>query len=338
MSVSFADLGVAIIGYGAIADLHAAALTHLGARIVGAAGPNEIELAEFAARHGIARTMTNSTDLVIDAAVDAVVVATPSQLHAAQAALALESGRHVLVEIPVALSLEDAERVTALAAATGRILAVCHTLRYSESFIRARKLLEDRKIQPRHVVARSLLRRRENVGWTGRRRSWTDNLLWHHGGHTIDAVLLLLGADSVASVAACGPESEGTTLPMDYSIQLRSADGALGTIALSYNSLIAANDFLVIGESESLLLTGVSLVASSGTIFEGEPAALQKQAIVNQDRDFLESIVAGRVPASAAELILPAVRVIAEVEKRCLEGSMSLSALGAAARFGSPGQ
>ena len=316
---TLAEVGVAILGYGAIAEMHATALTQLGARIVGVGGPNQTERAAFAARHGIDRSAIDWTALVADPAVDAVVLATPSHLHAAQATSAMEAGRHVLAEIPLALTLEDAERVTALADSTGLVLAVCHTLRYWEPFITARKVIEDRGIRPLQVVARSLGRRRENVGWTGRQRSWTDNLLWHHGGHAVDAVLWLLGATSVETIATCGPRWDGSGLPMDYSISLRSPDGGLGAIALSYNSLIGVNDYLVIGEDESLLLSGGSLVDSTGTIFEGVATAIQEQAIQEQDRDFLESILAGRMPAAAAATILPAMRVIAAVEAGCAD-------------------
>lgn len=307
--------GVAIIGTGAIADLHVAALGQLGAPIRVVAGRTVEGAAEFAERHRIDRSTDDIRAAVEDSEVDAVVVASPSPVHAEQARLALDAGRHALVEIPLALSLPEAEDLVERSEHAGRVLMVCHTLRYWEPFEAAGRALAERGLEPRHVIARGLSRRRENVGWTGRRRTWTDNLLWHHGGHVVDAVLELLGSPIADVQASIGPVWEGSGLPMDYAVALRTGDGAIASISLSYNARISVSDYLVVAEADTLVITGTEVRAADGPVYEGgDVAAVQDRAIVTQDADFLTAVATGRPPRAAARAILPAMRVLQAVE------------------------
>jgi 2-hydroxy-4-carboxymuconate semialdehyde hemiacetal dehydrogenase len=307
--------GVAIVGSGAIADLHAAALRVLDAPIRVVAGRTAEGADAFAARHAIPRATIDVRAAIEDPDVDAVVIASPSPVHAEQARLALDAGRHALVEIPLALSLADGAALVDRAERAGLVLAVCHTLRYWEPFDVARGTLAERGLIPRHVVARGLSRRRENVGWTGRRRTWTDNLLWHHGGHVVDAVLELLGAPVEAVRASVGPVWEGSGLPMDYAITLQAADGALASIALSYNARIGASDYLVIADEDTLSIAGAEVRLADGPVYDGgDPAVIQDRAILNQDGDFLAAIAGGTPPRASAAAILPSLRVLHAVE------------------------
>lgn len=302
--------GIAILGYGAIADMHATVLRSLGGSIRVVAGPKRDEAEAFAERHGIDRVETDSALAMRATDVAAIVVASPSRVHAEQARAALDAGRHVLVEIPLALSAHEAESLVALAHERSLTLMVCHTLRYWEPTLAAHRVIAEGRLRPRSVVARGLSLRRENVGWTGRRRSWTDDLLWHHGGHVIDAALNLLGAPVERVTAAVGPVWEGSGLPMDYAITIRTTDGGIASIALSYNARVGASDYLVIGEEETLVIDGADVRTADRSIYEGhDVAAVQERAILAQDRDFLESIATGRKPVADASDILPVLRV-----------------------------
>jgi 2-hydroxy-4-carboxymuconate semialdehyde hemiacetal dehydrogenase len=310
-------VGVAILGYGAIADMHAVALLSNGARLVVVAGPNPTEAAEFAARHGVEAVMTDPLRAIEADGVEAVVLASPSTVHATQAAAAIAAGKHVLVEIPLALCAADAEALVAQAAAAQRTLMVCHTLRYWTPFHAVRVAMDAAGWQPRNIVARGLARRRENVGWTGRRRSWTDDLLWHHGGHIVDMVLELLGTPIVDVSAEVGPVWEGSGLPMDYAIALRTADGAVATIALSYNARLGSSDYVIIGEPDTILIKGADVTSADGPIVAGEDVdAVQERAVLAQDLDFLECVRSGRRPVADAASILPAMRVLEAVQER----------------------
>ena len=150
----------------------------------------------FAEEFGAAMATTDLDELLADPRIEAVIVCSPTDLHAEQTERALRAGKHVLCEIPLATSLAETDRLIDLAERSGRRLMVCHTQRYAAPLIEARRMIASGEVRPRAMVSRYLLDKRENVSWTGRRRSWTDNLLWHHGCHAVDAALWLLGAEA----------------------------------------------------------------------------------------------------------------------------------------------
>lgn len=315
------DPGVALIGYGAIAAMHADALAALGIVPVLVAGPKAEEAAAFAAARGIPRSTTDVDAALRDPAAGAVILATPSTVHAAQAHVALDAGKHVLVEIPLALSLAEGEALVALARERGRVLAVCHTLRYWEPLDALHAWLAEGGQAVRHVVARALSLRHENVGWTGRRRSWTDDLLWHHGGHVIDEVLRLLPGGVTDVEAVAGPTWEVSGLPMDYAITLRTDAGAVATIALSYNARQGASDYWVITDRDTASVLGAEVRGATGPVFEGRGVAdVQEAAVLAQDRDFLACATSGGTPVADAAAILPTLAVQQQVWDRGRRG------------------
>lgn len=302
--------GIALIGYGAIAEMHADALAALGVIPVVVAGPKAAEAEAFAARRAIPSWSTDVAAAIEDPRVGAVILATPSPVHADQATIALRAGRHVLVEIPLALSIAEGASLVQLARDAGLVLSVCHTLRYWEPFDRLHDWLQEGGHVVKHVVARACSLRLENVGWTGRRRSWTDDLLWHHGGHVIDEVLRLLPGSVEDVAATVGPVWEGSGLPMDYAIALRTDAGAIATISLSYNARLGASDYLVVTDRDTVSITGAEVRSVDGPIVSGrDVAAVQEAAVLAQDRDFLAAIAEARPPIADGAAILPVLRV-----------------------------
>lgn len=322
-----AGVGVAMLGYGAIAELHAVALAGAGARLLRIAGPKPAEATAFGARRGFAAAAA-TVDAAIEAdGVELVVVASSSPSHVGYARRALAAGRHVLVEIPLALALEDGESLVALAAQRERLLGVCHTFRYSTPFTLVQAAIAETGARPRHVVARALSRRHENVGWTGRARSWTDDLLWHHGGHAIDAALTFLAAPVASIAASVGPRSATSGLPMDYAISLRTSDGGVASVALSYNSLVAAQDFIVIGDDETFLVTGAEARNSHRVLFRGDGATVLADAVMAQDTAFLAALTGGPRFPTEARAILPTLRV-QEAVRQAMAGQLGGDASG----------
>jgi 2-hydroxy-4-carboxymuconate semialdehyde hemiacetal dehydrogenase len=308
-------LGVALLGYGAIADFHADALAAAGARVLVAAGPKLDQLADFARRHGIPRVETDPNRAIEADGVQAVVIASPSQVHAEQSRAALAAGKHTLVEIPMALRQSEAEALVAQASEAGLRFAVCHTQRYWKPFRAAREQMEAGGWRATNVIARGLSRRHENVGWTGRQRSWVDDLLWHHGGHVVDTVLGFLDSPITDVSAEVGPIWERSGLPMDYAIALRAETGAIASISLSYNAKIGASDYVVIGESDTIVLSGADVRTPAGTTAE-DVALAQERAVHAQDLDFVECIRTGRTPIADGASILPCMRVLQAVWDR----------------------
>jgi 2-hydroxy-4-carboxymuconate semialdehyde hemiacetal dehydrogenase len=311
-------LGFAILGYGAIAEMHANSLLDAGAQLVSVTGPDLARARAFAARHGVASAATTFEEAVDAPGVDVVLVASPNTLHAGQARRALEAGRHVLVEIPLAMSLDDGAELAQMAAARGLRLGVCHTMRFAEPYVRAMEHLASSGDRPHHVIVRSLSNRQTDVGWTGRRRSWTDDLLWHHGGHVIDLALRVLGdPESVARGArvqsAVGRPDAGD-VPLDYSIQLTTADGRIGSIALSYTSLISTTDLIAIAAEGSVEVTAGMVRTPDGTLWEGDPATTLDLAVARQDAAFIQAVQNGVPFGCEATSILPTLLVQAQVD------------------------
>ncbi len=305
---------IALIGYGSIAEAHVQALQQIGGvEFWVVVGRLPEPTAAFAQRFGFRFHTTDLATALSDLMVEAVVVCSPTDLHAQQTAQALEAGKHVLCEIPLATSLAETDRLIALADRQDRRLMVCHTQRYWPTVQRARQAVAD-GLFVHHMVARYLFLRRENVNWRGRRRSWTDNLLWHHGCHAVDTVLWLLGAETVTVSGHVALPSRHLGIPMDIAIVLRTPQDQLATIALSYNSHLALHDYLLIGEQDTLLVTPRRLEHQAGLLYDQATADPLESAIVQQDREFLAAVREGREPAISGRAVRPTMAVLQAVQ------------------------
>jgi 2-hydroxy-4-carboxymuconate semialdehyde hemiacetal dehydrogenase len=316
-------VNIAILGYGSIAQDHARAIGALAAftgghdlRLYGVMGPQGAPTAAFAREFGIEVVHTSLDDLLADPNVDAVIVCSPTPVHAAQTERCLRAGKHVLCEIPLALSVADTERLTALAGEVDRRLMVCHTQRYLPALIEARRLIATGEIHPHAIVSRYMFGRRENVNWRGRRRSWTDNLLWHHGCHAVDAALWLLGVadrgetvETVAQVALPGGDLD---IPMDLSLTMRTERDQLVTVSMSYHVTIPFHDYLIIGEERTLLFADGRLHDGEQLLVEadGTDADNSDSPIARQDADFFAAIREAREPAVSGRSVRPAMTAL----------------------------
>jgi 2-hydroxy-4-carboxymuconate semialdehyde hemiacetal dehydrogenase len=200
-------MNVVIIGYGAIAHEHALALRRIGqapdtrrVSLVGVMGRLLEPTRALAEEFGATVATTELGELLADPRVEAIIVCSPTDLHA-----------------------EQTDRLIDLAERLGLLLMVCHTQRFAAPLIEAWRMIASGELLPLAMVSRYLLNKRENASWTGRRRSWTDNLLRHHGCHAVDVALWLLGTESIDVTARATPPDPRLTIPMDLSIQLRTA-------------------------------------------------------------------------------------------------------------------
>jgi 2-hydroxy-4-carboxymuconate semialdehyde hemiacetal dehydrogenase len=279
-----------ILGYGAIAAKHADALTKLGCTLVAVAGPNLESAVAFAEAHGVTRAHDSVDEVVSAGDVDVVVVASPSGVHSAQTIAALERGKHVLCEVPLGLSLEETERVTQLSLAGDRCVMVCQTQRFLRPLASIRERIARDVV--RHVVIRLVLNRTTNVGITGRVRSWTDDLVWHHGSHAVDTALWLLAAD-VTEVLAVGSGSNDAGSPMDAGVLLRATNGALATIALSYRADRPSTDVLAVCDRDTFRYEGGTLSSRGTGVQEFDEDELFTDAVQRQDAVFVEAVSRG---------------------------------------------
>ncbi len=316
-------VNIATLGYGSIARSHVRAIAALAAtpewanlRFYGVMGRLPDATQAFADEFGAAVATTDLAALLADPQLDAVIVCSPSGAHAAQAEQALRAGKHVLCEIPLALSLAESDRLGALADAVDRRLMVCHTQRFYPALVEARRRVADGELHPHAIVSRYMFGRRENVNWQGRQRSWTDNLLWHHGCHAVDAALWLLGCadrDELTEVRAEVALPGGNLgIPMDLTVTMRTARDQLATVAMSYNIAFPTHDYLIIGEEATILFDNGTLRDNERTIVA--KADVDKEGadapIPRQDAEFFAAIRDRREPAISARTVRPAMAAL----------------------------
>jgi 2-hydroxy-4-carboxymuconate semialdehyde hemiacetal dehydrogenase len=307
---------IALAGAGAFGEKHLDGLKNIdGVEVVSLVGRRLEPTEQIAAKYGIGHACTDLAES-LQQDVDAVILCTPTQMHAAQAIQCMEAGKHVQVEIPLADSLADAEAVLAKSQETGLTCMVGHTRRFNPShqYVHNRIVAGEFAIQQMDV--QTYFFRRKNMNAKGEARSWTDHLLWHHAAHTVDLFTWQAGP-IVQANAIQGPIHPELGIAMDMSIQLKAESGAICTLSLSFNNdgplgtffryigdtatYIARYDDLVTGKEEPIDLTGV---------------AVSNNGIELQDREFVSAILEGREPNSSVAQVLPCYRVLGALEKQ----------------------
>lgn len=312
---------IGLIGSGSIAAEHAAGIARLRARpqygdleIAAVVGRRIEEAEAFARERGIPLGTTELDRVLADPTIDAMVVTSPTDLHAEQTERALEAGKHVLCEIPLATSLAATDRLIALADRANRRLMVCQTQRFFAPLIEARRLIAAGELTPTAVVSRYLFNRRTNVNWKGRHRSWTDNLLWHHTCHAVDATLWLLGATEAEVAPQIADPDPETGIPMNVSIAMRTVTGQLATVVTSYHAIIPQHDYLVVGRESSVHFVDGELRGPEGVLVPGTGADPLADALPRQDAEFFAAVREGREPAVSGRSVRPAMAVLQAVQ------------------------
>ncbi len=309
-------LTLSFVGYGSIAASHARALKELGGvRFDTVVGRRPEATEAFAREWGFAHWTLSLEEALARPGLDGVVICSPSDQHAEQAERSLAAGKHVLVEIPLAMNRADAERVTKLAEQKGLRVMVAHTQRFFPALIELRRRIREGELHPHHLDCRWFFLRRSNVNWQGRQRSWTDNLLWHHACHVVDACLWLLGQTEaearniVRATGQAGPPHAGLGIPLDLDLMLR-VGSELVNIAMSYNSPWPMHDYLVIGEEATLRFENGRLEGQEGEVFRPEGA----HPIREQDREFLAAVRDEREASVSGRSVLPAMQALQAVQ------------------------
>jgi 2-hydroxy-4-carboxymuconate semialdehyde hemiacetal dehydrogenase len=310
------NLTLAFVGYGSIAAAHARALRELGGvRFDSVVGRRPEATEQFARDWGFGHWTLSLAEALARPGLDAVIICSPSEQHAGQSEQALAAGKHVLVEIPLAMNQPDAERVTMLAERTGLCLMVAHTQRFFPALLELRRRIAVGDLHPHHLVCKWFFLRRSNVNWEGRQRSWTDNLLWHHACHVVDAALWLLGQTAPGATAAVrangqtGPPLPELSIPLDLDLLLTVGDVPVN-IAMSYNSSWPMHDYLVIGEEATVRFENGHLYTQEGELF----TPVDAHPIREQDREFLSAVREGREPGVSGRSVLPAMRALQVVQ------------------------
>ncbi|MCA3242437.1 MAG: Gfo/Idh/MocA family oxidoreductase, partial [Rubrivivax sp.] len=297
-------LKVALAGAGAFGLKHLDALKLIdGVEVISLVGRELDKTKEAAAKYGVGHVTTDLADTLKLPGLDAVILATPTQMHAAQALQCLQAGVHVQVEIPLADSLRDAYAVADLQAKTGLVAMVGHTRRFNPSHQWVRQRITAGEFAIQQLDVQTYFFRRTNMNALGQARSWTDHLLWHHAAHTVDLFAYQCGSPIVKASAMQGPIHPVLGIAMDMSIQLKAANGAICTLSLSFNNEGPLGTFFrYIGTTGTYLARYDDLYTGKDEKIDVSGVDVSMNGIELQDREFIAAIREGREPnASVAQ-------------------------------------
>jgi 2-hydroxy-4-carboxymuconate semialdehyde hemiacetal dehydrogenase len=272
---------------------------------------------EVARQYGIGHVTTELADSLAMPEVDAVILCTPTQMHAEQTLACLKAGKHVQVEIPLADSLKGAEEVVALQKQTGLVAMCGHTRRFNPSHQYVHQQITAGKFNIQQMDVQTYFFRRTNTNALGQARSWTDHLLWHHAAHTVDLFAYQANSPIVQANAIQGPIHPVLGIAMDMSIQLRAANGAICTLSLSFN-----NDgplgtyFRYIGDTATYLARYDDLYTGKEEKIDVSNVAVSMNGIELQDREFFAAIQEGREPNSSVGKVLACYQVLHQLEQQ----------------------
>jgi 2-hydroxy-4-carboxymuconate semialdehyde hemiacetal dehydrogenase len=316
--VSGDKVRVAVVGAaGAFGMKHLDGLANIpDAEVTVVSGTRPEPTAAVAEKYGVPNVAIGLDAVLERDDVDAVILATPTQQHAAQTQAVLEAGKHVQVEIPLADSLEGALETLAVAEATDRIAMVGHTRRFNPShrFVHDRIAAGEFAVQQMDV--QTYFFRRSNTNAKGEPRSWTDHLLWHHAAHTVDLFAYQAGR-IVQANAIQGPIHPELGIAMDMSVQLKSETGAICTLSLSFNNNGPFGTFFrYIGDTETYIARYDDLVNGRDEPIDVSRVAVSMNGIELQDREFVAAIREGREPNSSIRQVIDCYRVLGALEEQ----------------------
>jgi 2-hydroxy-4-carboxymuconate semialdehyde hemiacetal dehydrogenase len=312
------SIKVALAGAGAFGIKHLDGIKNIDdVEVVSLIGREFEKTKEVADKYGISHATTDLAASLALPEVDAVILCTPTQMHASQSIDCLKAGKHVQVEIPLADSWKDADEVVRIAKEVGKVAMCGHTRRFNPSHQWVNHQIKAGKFNIQQMDVQTYFFRRTNMNALGQARSWTDHLLWHHAAHTVDLFAYQAGSPIVKANAVQGPIHPTLGIAMDMSIQLQAANGAICTLSLSFN-----NDgplgtyFRYIGDTGTYLARYDDLFTGKEEQIDVSKVAVSMNGIELQDREFFAAIKEGREPNSSVSQVLPCYKVLHNLEQQ----------------------
>jgi 2-hydroxy-4-carboxymuconate semialdehyde hemiacetal dehydrogenase len=309
---------VALAGAGAFGIKHLDGIKNInGVEVVSLISRDLEKTREVASKYGIAHVTTDLNDSLAMPEVDAVILCTPTQMHADQTLACLKAGKHVQVEIPLCDIYSEGQAVVAAAKAAGKVAMCGHTRRFNPSHQFVNNKIKSGEFNIQQMDVQTYFFRRTNMNALGQARSWTDHLLWHHAAHTVDLFAYQCGSPIVKANAVQGPIHPALGIAMDMSIQLKAANGAICTLSLSFN-----NDgplgtyFRYIGDTGTYLARYDDLFNGKDEKIDVSQVGVSMNGIELQDREFFAAIREGREPNSSVAQVLDCYRVLHDLEQQ----------------------
>jgi 2-hydroxy-4-carboxymuconate semialdehyde hemiacetal dehydrogenase len=306
-----------MVGTGAFAKKHLDGLARIkGAETVSIVGRVQETTDAVANKYNIPHRTTSLEDALKQPGVDAAIITSPTQIHAAQAIQVMRAGKHVQIEIPIADSLADSEKILATQKETGVTAMAGHTRRFNPSHQWIHKRIKAGELKLQHLVVQTFFFRRTNMNAEGKPRSWTDHLLWHHACHTVDQFQYQTGETASDVHAFQGPIHPELGIAMDMSIGMKVPSGALCTLALSFNNQGPLGTFFrYICNNGTYIARYDELIDGSNNPIDVSKVDVSMDGIELQDREFIAAIKEKREPNASVAQVLPAMRTLDRLEK-----------------------
>ena len=307
---------VALAGAGAFGIKHLDGIKLIdGVEVVSLIGRELGKTQEVADKYGIAHVTTDLNDSLTIKEVDAVILCTPTQMHASQSIACLKAGKHVQVEIPLCDVYKDGAEVVALQQQTGLVAMCGHTRRFNPSHQYVHQQIQAGQFNVFQMDVQTYFFRRTNMNALGQPRSWTDHLLWHHAAHTVDLFAYQAGSPVVKAHALQGPIHPTLGIAMDMSIQLQAANGSICTLSLSFNNDGPLGTFFrYIGDTATYIARYDDLFNGKEEKLDVSQVAVSMNGIELQDREFFAAIREGHEPNASVAQVLPCYQVLHDLE------------------------
>jgi 2-hydroxy-4-carboxymuconate semialdehyde hemiacetal dehydrogenase len=309
---------IILAGAGAFGLKHLDAIAAIGGvEVVSLVGRRIEPTREAAAKYGVAHATTELDEALAQPGVEAAILCTPTQMHAAQAQQCMRAGKHVQVEIPLADSWADAEATARMQKETGLVCMVGHTRRFNPSHQWVHKRIRAGELKVLQMDVQTYFFRRTNTNALGQARSWTDHLLWHHAAHTVDLFRYQTGEEIIAANIVQGPIHPALGIAMDMSIQLKTTGGAICTLSLSFNNDGPLGTFFrYICDNGTYIARYDDLVTGKDEKIDVSKVDVSMNGIELQDREFFAAIREGREPNASVGQVLACYRTLHELERK----------------------
>src|SRR3990167_9112751 len=309
---------VALAGAGAFGIKHLDGIKNIeGVEVISLISRDLDKTKEVASKYGIGHVTTELADSLALPELDAVILCTPTQMHAEQTLACLKAGKHVQVEIPLSDSWAGADAVVAEQKKTGLVAMCGHTRRLNPSHQYVNQQITPAKFNIQQMDVQTYFFLRTNTNALGQARSWTDHLLWHHAAHTVDLFAYQANSPIVMANAIQGPIHPVLGIAMDMSIQLKAANGAICTLSLSFNNDGPLGTFFrYIGDSATYIARYDDLFTGKEEQIDVSKVAVSMNGIELQDREFFAAIKEGREPNSSVGKVFNCYQVLHNLEQQ----------------------
>ena len=303
--------------YGAFGTKHLEAIDAIDdASVTAVMGPKQDKIDALAQERGIGFASTSLEACIARDYVDALILATPTQMHADQAVACMKAGKPVLIEIPMADSLADSDRICAVQKETGTLAMAGQVRRFNPSHQWIRNKIDAGELKVQQMDVQTYFFRRSNKNAKGEPRSWTDHLLWHHACHTVDLFQYQTGEVASQVYGLEGPHHPELGIAMDMSIGMKTPSGAICTLSLSFNNDGPLGTFFrYICDNGTYLARYDDLYDGRENQIDLSDVAVSNNGIELIDREFIAAIREGRTPNGSVHDTLSAMQTLDRIEK-----------------------